>query len=157
MINEREKLQLQAHLDQELSPRQARKAAAWVEQDDEARALYAELRDLRAALAGNELEAKVPDSREFYWSKIERAIRQNPAPERPPFLARYPWWMRYLAPAVGATLLLIASLSVVRLTTPATSMSYLHEIETPLDDTTAISFHSQTAGMTVVWVQSQAY
>jgi anti-sigma factor RsiW len=157
MINERKKLQLQAYLDHELSPRQARRTAAWLEQDDEARALYADLSALRIALAGNELEAKLADSRAFYWSKIERGIRQNPTEQRAPFLAGYPWWMRSLAPAVGATLLLIACLSVGRLTTPATSMSYLHEIETPLDDTTAISFHSQTAGMTVVWVQSQGY
>jgi len=157
MITERKALKLQAYLDNELSPRQARKVAAWLEEDREAHGLYAELRDLRTTVGGNEIEAKVPDSRDFYWSKIERSIRKNPVEVPSSFLTGYPWWVRYLAPALGATVLLMATLSIVKLSTAPTSMSYLHEIETPLDDTTAISFHSQTAGMTVVWVQSQGY
>jgi anti-sigma factor RsiW len=157
MMNERKSLELQAYLDQELSPRQAEKVAAWLEQDGQARALHAELKVIRSTLSGNELETKLPESREFYWSKIERAIRERPAKPRPLFLPGYPWWVRYLAPALGAALLVMGTLSMVRLSTSPTSMSYLNEIETPLDDTTAISFHSQTAGMTVVWVQSQGY
>lgn len=156
MINQESKLKLQAHLDNELSGGELRKVAAWLDQDAEARALYAELRDVKSIVQGNELEVALPESREFYWSKIERSIRAQPVQREPQrFLPGYPWWVRIFAPALGVAILLVAALSLVRLGTTPTTVSYLHEIETPLEDTSAISFHSQAAGMTVVWVQSQ--
>lgn len=36
-------------------------------------------------------------------------------------------------------------------------LSLLHEIETPLEEASTISFYSPSAGMTVVWVQSREY
>jgi anti-sigma factor RsiW len=156
MINEESKLKLQAHLDNELSGAELRKVAAWLDQDAEARVLYAKLHDVKSIVRGNELEVHLPESRDFYWSKIERAIRQAPVQPAPQsFLSGYPWWVRIFAPALGVAMLLVAGLTLVKLGTAPTTLSYLHEIETPLEDTSAISFHSQAAGMTVVWVQSQ--
>ena len=156
MINQESKLKLQAHLDNELSGGELRKVAAWLDQDAEARALYTQLRDVKAIVQGNELEVHLPESRDFYWSKIERSIRQAPVQQAPQrFLSGYPWWVRVFAPALGVAMLLVAAVSLVKLGTAPTTLSYLHEIETPLEDTSAISFHSQAAGMTVVWVQSQ--
>jgi anti-sigma factor RsiW len=157
-MNQETKLKLQAYLDNELSDTDARNVAALLDHDPELRALHAELTELKTALAGNELEVKVPESREFYWSKIERAIHQE-SQKRPAqsFLSGYPWWVRLCAPALGVAMLLVAALALVKLTTGPSRVSYLHEIESPLEDTSAISFHSEAAGMTVVWVQSQAY
>jgi anti-sigma factor RsiW len=156
MMNQDIKLKLQAYLDNELSESETREFASWLERDAEARVLQGELNSIKSTLAGNEVEVKLPESREFYWSKIERAIRHGSQPKRgPAFLSGYPWWVRWCAPALGVAVLLVAALSVIKLTTAPTQVSYLHEIETPLEDTGAISFHSQEAGMTVVWVQSQ--
>jgi anti-sigma factor RsiW len=157
MINQETKYKLQACLDNELGAAESRKTAAWLEQDAEARALFAELSEVKSLLAGNELEISVPEPREFYWSKIERALRSEPG-RRGGSLARlrgYPWWVRLLAPAVGVGILLIAGVSLVKLPTTPTTVSYLHEIETPLKNTSTISFYSQSAGMTVVWVENQ--
>jgi anti-sigma factor RsiW len=157
-MNQEAKLKLQAYLDQESSEAEARAMATWLDQDPEAKGLAAELREVRAVLAGNELEVKLPESREFYWSKIERAIRANEQErEAKATVSSYPWWLRVLAPAVGVAVLMLTALTLLKVNTAPSRLGYLHEIETPLEDTSSISFHSQSAGMTVVWVQTQAY
>ena len=70
-------LKLQAHLDGELTGREATEIAALLEHDREAAALFGELRNIKTALTGNELEIKLPETREFYWSKIEREIARR--------------------------------------------------------------------------------
>ena len=54
--------------------------ANWLARDREAAALLEELRNTRAALAGFEAEVRLPESREFFWSKIEREIQRLEAP-----------------------------------------------------------------------------
>jgi len=70
-------LKLQAWMDGQLPGPEAAEIARLAETDAEARALLTELQQTRAALAGFESEIKVPESREFYWSKIARAIDQE--------------------------------------------------------------------------------
>ena len=67
-------IKLQAHLDGELTGRDAQQVAALLESDVEARALFNELQQTRTVLKGNEPEFRLPESREFFWSKIEREI-----------------------------------------------------------------------------------
>jgi len=154
-MNQESKLKLQAYLDDELSGRELRKVTAWLEDDADARALRAELQGIKNVLRANEPELALPESREFYWSKVERAIRQAPRePAVSGFLTGYPQWFRIFATAVATALLLVAAVSVLRLATAPSTLTYMHEIETPLEDMSAISFHSQSAGMTVVWVQT---
>src|SRR6266513_3336151 len=93
-------LKLQAYLDGELPDGEAREAAGLLAQDAEARALLAELKKTRAALAGFETDIKLPESREFYWSKIEREIqRQSPIiePERK-FASPFVFFLRIFGP-----------------------------------------------------------
>jgi len=158
MITHDTELKLQAYLDNELSEKESREIATWLSQDAEGRSRAAELTDLKALLTHNELELKLPESREFYWSKIERDIRQNSAQRLPAAgVSRLGWWWKILTPALGVAVLLIAGIPLLRLSTSPSQVGYLHEIETPLDETSAISFHSQSAGMTVVWVQSRDF
>lgn len=152
MINDETKLQLQAYCDDELGVAERKAMAARLAQDPDLRALHAELQELQALCACGEPERKLPESREFYWSKIERSIlREQAQPARNPFFAG---WLRILAPATGLALVLITAVFLGKFSADTQKTSYLHEIETPLEDTTAISFHSETARMTVVWVQS---
>lgn len=157
-MNQDSKLKLQAHFDHELSAKESAEIALWLDRDAEARNLFTELTDLRKVLAAGELECKVPESREFYWSKIQRAIRDSDQPQPVSESAPgYSWWMRLVAPALGVAVLLMTALSLVKLTNNSSRLTHLHQIETPLEDTSAISFHSQSAGMTVVWVQTDVY
>src|SRR4051812_1303740 len=80
-MNEEQQLKLQAFLDGELSEAEARDVAALVARDADAAALMTELRNTRQVLANFEPDRKLPESREFFWSKIEREIeRLEPAP-----------------------------------------------------------------------------
>ncbi|MBI4327309.1 MAG: hypothetical protein HY674_18905 [Chloroflexi bacterium] len=155
-MNIESKLKLQAYLDNELSSEEARQVAAWMAQDPEARVLCEELKAAKAVLAGNEVEFKVPETREFYWSQIEREINRLAQAEAvEPASAGISRWLRWLAPLAGAAVLVAVLFSAGRLNSfwPG-SLASLQEIETPLAETSAISFHSQEVGITVVWVDT---
>src|SRR5258706_239311 len=78
MTNEQQ-LKLQAFLDGELPEREAREILAWTQRDSGAAALLAELKNTRQAMTGAAPQMKVPESREFYWSRIAREVqRQEP-------------------------------------------------------------------------------
>jgi len=76
MINHETELKLQAYLDGELSEAQAKGIADLLGCDAGAQTLYQELRIAKSLLAGNELERKLPEPPEFYWSKIQRHIER---------------------------------------------------------------------------------
>lgn len=158
MMNRDTELKLQAYLDGELPDEEAREFLTWLDTDPEARTLHAELKGIKELMAGNELPVTVPESREFYWSKIERAIRQSdsdtevaPSPAR-----RSPWWLRVFAPASGLACVGLLAASLLWLPRQPSSLSYLHESEAPVDGVSTISFRSESAGVTVVWIQTQA-
>lgn len=149
------KLELQAFLDQELSPSQARKIAALLEHDTEAKALAAELKATKAAFAGNELEIRVPASHDFYWSRIQQRIL---ADEREVSRVKAPspnWFARFLAPLAG-----VAAVALFLLSNGGGSnqsiptVASVHEMETPGDDGGAFTFRSEAHGMTLVWITS---
>ena len=76
MINHETELKLQAYLDGELPAGEAKAITDLLERDASAQRTYQELRSTRSLLAGNEVERKLPESPEFYWSKIRRQIEQ---------------------------------------------------------------------------------
>lgn len=160
-MNYESQLKLQAYLDGELSAWQSRRVAAWLTQDAEARMLLAELQNTRTALQGNGLEVKLPESGEFFWSKIEREIlRSRPAQTgREPVAWRgWSWLRQRLVPvsalAALAVMLTAAVLQYGGLSTAA--YSQLEEMETPLDDITAFAFRSHSSKMTVVWIKDRS-
>src|SRR3954453_21440778 len=88
-MTEDQQLKLQAFFDGELPEKEGREVAAWLAKDADATGLLGELRNTRKALADHEPALKVPESREFYWSKIQRDIeRLEPvaAPAKSPSL-----------------------------------------------------------------------
>src|SRR3954463_8797743 len=76
-MTDEQQLKLQAFLDGELPETDSREIAAWLARDADATALLGELKNTRNALKGFEPELKVPESREFYWSKIKREIERS--------------------------------------------------------------------------------
>jgi anti-sigma factor RsiW len=150
MMDEQQQLKLQAYLDGELAASERREVEAWLARDPDATALLAELRQTGAVFKAFEAELKLPESREFFWSKIERGIRQEPrqAPtaSRPSWLAA---WRRLLVPvsaAAALALVLVVSLQV-DLSGPAHSI----ELEMTLQNGNATTYRDQNQGMTLVW------
>ena len=150
-MNEEFQLKLQAHLDGELSEREGREIETALTTDAEARALLAELRNTRGALAAFEAGVKLPEAREFYWSKIQREIlRQEPG--EPVRSAPLPAWRRFLIPS-GA----FAAVAIVALL-GAHQMGWLSggarvpQIETFLAGSGAMTYRDELERTTLVWL-----
>ncbi len=148
-MNSELELKLQAHLDGELSGREAREIETALAADSEARALLAELRNTRVVLTGFEAELKLPEAREFYWSKIQREILRQERAE-PVHAAALPAWRRLLIPS-GVFAAAIAVLL------GAYQLGWLRadrrppQIETFLADSGAMTYRDEVERTTVVW------
>lgn len=155
-MTEEQQLKLQAFLDGELPEKDAREVAAWVAQDAEAADLLAELRNTRKALAAFEPALKLPESREFYWSKIQREIqRLEPvqAPAKPASL--FTLLRRVLVP-LGAVAVL-AIVGVLTFRQSGTQGAATHaQVSAMLADVGAIHYRDQAQGMTVIWLSYPA-
>jgi anti-sigma factor RsiW len=111
-----EQLELQALLDGELDAATAARVEARLARDAEASALLGELRMMKTALAQNEPEAKVPESRDFYWSKIAREIEAAEKSKTAAQPVAFSWatLLRRLAPVAG----IAALVAIVMLNRP---------------------------------------
>lgn len=159
-MNRDTQLQVQAYLDNELSPADARNVSKLISSDVAIRELYNELKDTKDVLVQNEPEVRVPDTRDFYWSQIQRRIAT--AERQPTLTYERPWWMRFLAPIAGTVALCAVLLSVVNKDGQPTAVtsslptfaSTPHQLEQPSDVST-ITFRSESEGVTVVWITSE--
>ena len=155
MMDLEAQLKLQAYLDGELPAGDAADVAAWLERDAEARRLLAELTQASAALAGHETEIRLPESRDFFWSKIRHEVeRQERRPSPKPVTGWAGWLRAQLVPLGG-----IAALVVVL----AVSISYQRpakaepgELELTSEDMGAYTFRDQEQQMTLVWFYDRA-
>ena len=155
-MNLEQQLKLQAWVDGELPEVEAREVAAFVQKHNDAQALVGELRVTSAFLAGNELEATLSESGDFYWSKIQRQIEQEEkAAARPPGVSWTFAWRRLMAPLSGIALiafLSILSLNVFQRQSVDDSAKYLVEVENLSEDIGSISYRSQSENMFVVYL-----
>ncbi len=150
-------LNLQSYLDGELSNRQARKTAAWIAGDQAAQQLLTELTMAKTAVCSGELEIKLPETREFYWSKIEREILR-PQPIQPKqrlgFLTA---WRRFLVPLAGAAMVTFLTIYTFKIYDGAEDpQRHLAVVENLSEHTGAYSFRSQSEKMFVVWVYNRS-
>jgi anti-sigma factor RsiW len=149
-------LRLQAFLDGELPEGKAREVSDWVAGDREAEALLEELRGTRKALGEFGAMTLLPESREFFWSKVQREIQRlerRAADSAPvPLLARL---RRFVVPAFAFALVV---LSGVVLTQPGQPFgrAITPGFETALADAGAFTYHDYSAGTTLVWLSYPA-
>ena len=149
-------LRLQAYFDGELSEPEAREVESWLACDDEARALLAELRNTRGALGVFETETRLPESREFHWSKIRREIERQEKAEAPrPAASALAAWRRFFVPAGAFAALAIAGLLA------AHQFGWIGggrptEMETALADSGAVIYRDQAEQTTLVWLSYPA-
>jgi anti-sigma factor RsiW len=149
-------LKLQALLDGELPEAEASEVTQWLARDTEAAALRDELRNTGEALAGFEAGIQLPESREFFWSKVQREIERlkTPAVKAAPAplsaLLR-----RFLIPASAIAALLVAGVVLTRPIGPS-GLTPAAEIETALADSGAFTYRDYSAGTTLVWLSYPA-
>lgn len=144
-------LKLQALLDGELDARDVREMEALLANSNQHAALTQELKWTKAAVAGNETVITLPESREFYWGKISRAIEAEErnavgvaAPERG-------WWFKLLYPATG-----LAAMVAVMFAISGGRSTEGMDTETVTEDVNAVSFRSDTEKMSVIYVSDEA-
>jgi anti-sigma factor RsiW len=143
-------LKLQAYLDGELPDREAKEVADRLAQDREAGALLGELRATHQALIGFETGVALPESREFFWSKIQREIEQTqPEAPEPAAGGLGALLRRLLLPATAVAALALGVFVVLR---PPAGISP----ETALADPGAFTYHDYSAGTTLVWLSYPA-
>lgn len=174
-MNQEQQHRLQSWVDGQLDPKSAQEVARWIESEPEARQLTENLRQVRRWVRDHEPVRPVPESRDFYWSKIRRGIEAAENVETSPAQTRTSakpratathWW-RWLIPAGAFALLFLAFrpgaprqenlAPLARITSleapaPRTAMVAGHEIETPSAELTSLTFYSSQDAMTVVWV-----
>lgn len=154
-MSEEQQLKLQAFLDGELPERDAREVAAWLARDAEAADLLGELRNTRKALKDFEPEVKLPESREFYWSKIQREIQRLEPLEAPSKgVSLLTVLRRVLVPLGAAAVLAVAGVLTYRqFGGQGAAPVQVHAL---LADVGAFTYRDQSQGMTVIWLSYPA-
>ncbi|HVU99764.1 MAG TPA: hypothetical protein VHH88_00280 [Verrucomicrobiae bacterium] len=153
----KDQLKLQALLDGELDEREAPGIAGLLARDAQAARLHEELRATREALSQASLETeavlRLPESRDFFWSKVRRQIEAETR-ARPQTEHDGSWltaWRRLLIPAGAIVALLLAALVTVGprpFSSPASS-----ESEASYDDSSDVfTYHDYNTQATLVWV-----
>jgi anti-sigma factor RsiW len=150
MINYDFQLKIQAYLDGELSAAEAAEVMDRLARDPEAQSLLAELQNTNGALAGHDSELKLPETREFFWSKIEREIaRPSQSPASVPRMSWVDLLFRRLVPVGGVAVL--SCLLVMLAFRSGSASAQPAEIELASDDMGTYTFRDQKERMTMVW------
>ena len=157
-MSEEQQLKVQAFLDGELPESDGREMAAWLASDPDASALLGELKNTRSALKAFDSppSVKLPESREFYWSKIKREIeRTAPATAPEPKASLFHWFRRVLMP-LGT----VAALALVGVVAIHTFSGGRHPMpmaaNVMLGDPGALTYRDDAQDMTVVWLSYPA-
>jgi anti-sigma factor RsiW len=166
-MNREQEFKLQSYVDGELPRRESEGVRDWISQSPEAQRLLRELQWSRAAISENEPRIAVPESREFYWNTIERAIHRDAAARgRNPRPLSFPWLAdlmrgarRLLAPSAGLALVMILVVGVIKfyeIAAPEDYPRHLAQIENPSEDMGSFSFRSQADNVFVVWLYDRS-
>ena len=161
-------LSIQALIDGELSDEKKVDIERLMKADSEAQALFDELSNTVGALKDGEPERELPETREFFWSKIsdeiEREDRQAEAAQARP--GAVVWWKKLLVP-IGAAAALVFAFTLFQPAGPdvATSnpgadpapVAVTEELaETELEMPESFTFYMFEQNATVIWVDGAA-
>lgn len=143
-------LKLQALLDGELDAREVREIEVLLAQDTQSAALMQELKWTKGAIVGNEVEVKLPETREFYWSKISRSIEAEERKAVAAAPAGRAWWLKFFYPATG-----LAAMVAVMFVISGGRTTDGADTESVPEDVNAVSFRSESEKMSVVYVADE--
>jgi len=146
-----EMLDLQAHADGELEAGRQVEVERWLREDAGARELHERLVRVRDQVRLGEPQFTVPETREFYWSQIQRRLAGTRQEAAVSGGSKMPDWMRWLAPALGVAA--VALVLVVQDRAPtvaddqrATVVSMAHA------EVTSVVYRSDSTGATIHWI-----
>jgi len=155
-MNENEtQLKVQALVDGELTGREAEELRGRLETDAGLKEFYERLTAVRELMAGAELPRTLPESGDFHWSQISKAIereeRQAKHLARPVSGAN--WLLRWVLPLAGiACLMLLFTLQQTTKPNLSISLGSDHELELSIDDLDVMTFNTGDDAMSVVWL-----
>ena len=157
-MNQDLQLKLQAYVDGELPSSEAQSVTRLLSQDAEARDLLVELTNTRAVLLSHESEIKVPDSREFYWSKIRRQIEREeqsaPVRESVSMMERI---RRLLVPAGAVAAAMLGVLIIQQQLGPAGAGGHaVSGTDSAHEDSETFTYRDYGSGTTLVWLSYPA-
>ena len=156
-MNEELQIKVQAFLDGELSEAEAREIGSLIASDADVAALHKELKHTRAALAGFERRILVPETREFYWSKIEREIERTEAAQERPAAAEpvsiFHLLRRALVPVAAVAALAVAVFITLR---PGQPVAVTGGMEVAAVDSGSMTYRNDESGATLVWLSFPA-
>ena len=153
-----QQLKLQAYLDGELSGREVRSVELWLQDNHDAVKVLTELKNTRQVLTENEPQIQFPESREFYWSKIEREIQKL----QPEEISEASFdWRRLLWPiSLTAGAIAVCFLAVILQNPVADKPAQAAEVSSDGDapvvesaqaDSEAMTYEDKSDGTTLVW------
>lgn len=154
-------LKLQAFLDGELAASEIRAMENRLATDSEAQTLLNELKNTRNALSTNDPELKLPESREFFWSKIEREIRslenkQEWANASGRKFSIATFLRKRLIPIGSFAAVLLVAFLAVEQTGLFSNSDSAAIVESATADPGAFSYQDHSSGMTLVWLSYPA-
>jgi anti-sigma factor RsiW len=143
-------LKVQAFVDGELPETEQGAIAALIARDADVAGLVKELKQTRQALAGFDGPMPLPESREFYWSRIQREIARFPREEseagRVSVLAVL---LRWCLPATCVGALVAAGFLFLRSPWGAGDQVTWQAAQ---DNISAFTYRDYEEGMTVMWL-----
>lgn len=150
---------LQAYADGELSPAEAREVEAWLGNDAQARATVTSLQNTTAALKSYESGLRLPESREFFWSKVRRGIESQEAAARPAQEKSGASWAtilrRFLLPAGAVAAVAIATVMSTRDASLLAS-SETSTMEAAFSTPGTLTYRDFSTRTTLVWLSYPA-
>jgi anti-sigma factor RsiW len=155
MMDHDAQLKLQSFVDGELPEHEAREVASWLARDGEATGLFDELRNTRKAMKDAEPTVRLPESREFYWSKIQKGIEH--LEKVPPLCERPSGWnllRRMLIPASAVAVLAIVVATGVHRGLWGSPPGAITEMT--VADSGAFTYHDYANETTLVWISYPA-
>jgi len=154
-MNRDQVFKVQAYLDGELTRSEAAKLEEGWLTTEAGNRLLEELRWTKDVLGENPPLQSVPETREFYWSRIERGIISAEATPPRSNLLVMDFFRRWLAPASGAALVCLLVLLAIQLFefSPAgTANGQLARVESPSDAMDSFSFENKAEKVFVIWL-----
>ena len=142
-------LNLQAYVDGELDSSRRAEVERVLASDAEARLLVEGLRQLSDLVRSHEPVARVPESREFYWSQIQKriAVAEATGNRESREVSGALQWLRWLAPALG-----VAAVAVLIALPTREASGVAQAGGSALEDAVSMTFRSDADGVTIHWI-----
>ena len=147
-------LKIQALVDGELTEFEAGKLRDRIKNDIRLQILHERLTQMKDLISTHEMPRVLPESSDFYWSKIAQEIEVGGSDAQSSAQSLgMKWVFRRLAPLLGiASVALIITLQGPNLPDLGIVLDHNHELELLADEIDVMTFNSADDSLSVVWI-----